>query len=231
MTLQELLKAQNLTDEQVKGILDAMKQNKIYTASEENLDVRYGKLKTDHDAMIAKDAESQKLIAELQKATKGQEDVQTKITEYEATIQKQQEELTEAKTESALKIGLLSAGAKATDIDYLIYKMNHDSDWKPELGEDGQVKGLDDKVKGLKTQFPSQFESSLWKLIQTDLGTVFSVPSQFESTSTKKIEEKKLDKPEQKDTITKEDFNKMGYQARNKLFNENPELYKELSSN
>lgn len=141
MTLQELLKAQNLTDEQVKGILDAMKQNKIYTASEENLDVRYGKLKTDHDAMVAKDAESQKLIAELQKATKGQEDVQTKITEYEATIQKQQEELAEAKTESALKIGLLSAGAKATDIDYLIYKMNHDSDWKPELGEDGQVKG------------------------------------------------------------------------------------------
>lgn len=209
MTLQELLKAQNLTDEQVKGILDAMKQNKIYTASEENLDVRYGKLKTDHDAMVAKDAESQKLIAELQRATKGQEDVQTKITKYEATIQKQQEELAEAKTESALKIGLLSAGAKATDIDYLIYKMNHDSDWKPELGEDGQVKGLDDKVKGLKTQFPSQFES----------------------TSTKKIEEKKLEKPEQKDTVTKEDFNKMGYQARNKLFNENPELYKELSSN
>ena len=47
MTLQEVLKAQNLTDEQVKGILDAMKQNKIFTASEENLDVRYGKLKTD----------------------------------------------------------------------------------------------------------------------------------------------------------------------------------------
>ena len=167
MTLQELLKAQNLTDEQVKGILDAMKQNKIYTASEENLDVRYGKLKTEHDAMVAKDAESQKLIAELQKATKGQEDVQTKITEYEATIQKQQEELVEAKTESALKIGLLSAGAKATDIDYLIYKMNHDSDWKPELGEDGQVKGLDDKVKGLKTQFPSQFESTSTMNIKT----------------------------------------------------------------
>ena len=204
MTLQELLKAQNLTDEQVKGILDAMKQNKIYTASEENLDVRYGKLKTDHDAMIAKDAESQKLIAELQKATKGQEDVQTKITEYEATIQKQQEELAEAKTESALKIGLLSAGAKATDIDYLIYKMNHDSDWKPELGEDGQVKGLDDKVKA---QFPSQFES----------------------TSTKKIEEKKLEKHEEDvPTVTKEDFKKMGYASRVKLKEENPELYTTL---
>ena len=85
MTLQEVLKAQNLTDEQVKGILDAMKQNKIYTASEENLDVRYGKLKTDHDAMVAKDAESQKLIADLQKATKGQEAVQNKITDYSET--------------------------------------------------------------------------------------------------------------------------------------------------
>lgn len=103
---------------------------------------------------VAKDAESQKLIAELQKATKGQEDVQTKITEYEATIQKQQEELAEAKTESALKIGLLSAGAKATDIDYLIYKMNHDSDWKPELGEDGQVKGLDEQGERTENTVP-----------------------------------------------------------------------------
>lgn len=205
MTLEELLKAQNLNDEQIKAILDGMKENKIYTASEENLDVRYGKLKTDHDAMVAKDAESQKLIADLQKATEGQEAVQGKIAEYEATIQK----LQEAKTESALKIGLLSAGAKATDIDYLIYKMSHDSDFKAELNEDGQIKGLDEKLKGLKTQYPSQFESS----------------------STKKIEEKKLEKPEQKDTVTKEEFSKMGYQARTALFNENPELYKQLSDN
>lgn len=209
MTLEELLKAQNLNDEQIKAILDGMKENKIYTASEENLDVRYGKLKTDHDAMVAKDAESQKLIADLQKATEGQEAVQGKIAEYEATIQKQQEELQEAKTESALKIGLLSAGAKATDIDYLIYKMSHDSDFKAELNEDGQIKGLDEKLKGLKTQYPSQFESS----------------------STKKIEEKKLEKPETKDTVTKEEFSKMGYQARTALFNENPELYKQLSDN
>ena len=133
MTLEELLKAQNLTGKQVTAIIDGMKENKIFTASEENLDIRYGKLKTDHDALVAKDAESQKLLAELQKATKGQDAVQTKITEYEATIAQQQEELQQAKTEAALKVGLLSEGAKATDIDYLIFKLNHDSDWKPEL--------------------------------------------------------------------------------------------------
>ena len=112
MTLEELLKGQNLTDEQVTAIIDGMKENKIFTASEENLDIRYGKLKTDHDALAVKDAESQKLIEELQKATKGQDAVQAKITEYEATIARQQEELQQA--EKAVKI----LGGKIQDVVY-----------------------------------------------------------------------------------------------------------------
>lgn len=209
MTLKEILKAKGLADDVVESIIGEMKTNKIFTASEENLDIRFGKLKTDHDALVQKDSESQKLIADLQSATKGQEDVQKQIADYQAQIAKQQEELNQAKTESALKIGLLSAGAKASDIDYLIFKMNHDGDWKPELDDNGQVKGLDDKLKGLKTQFPAQFEAS---------------------SSTKKIDEKKLDKPDTKQTTTKDDFKKMGYQAKLKLFNENPDLYNELSN-
>lgn len=208
MTFQEFLKSiEGLSDEQQKSILDGMKTNKIFTASEENLDVRYGKLKTDHDALVQKDAESQKLIADLQKATKGQEAVQGKIAEYQKQIEQMQTELQEAKTESALKVGLLSAGAKASDIDYLLFKMGHDSEWKPELTEDGQIKGLDEKVKGLKIQFPSQFETS----------------------SSKKIDEKKLEKPDDKNGISKEAFQKMGYQERLKLYNENPDQYKELT--
>lgn len=208
MTLQEILKAKGMSDEDITSVIGEMKQNKIFTASEENLDVRYGKLKTDHENLTAEHKKSTDLIAELQKATKGQEAVQGKITEYEATIKKLQDEAVQAKTESALKIGLLSAGAKADDIDYLIFKMEHDGDWKPELGDDGQVKGLEDKVKGLKTQFPNQFESS----------------------ASKKIEEKKLDKPDTESKVTKEDFAKMGYQAKLKLFNENPDLYNELTT-
>lgn len=207
MTLQEILKAKGMSDEDIQATIGEMKQNKIFTASEENLDVRYGKLKSEHEALTAKDAESQSLIAELQKATAGQEAIQAKIAEYEATIQAQQEQLEQARTESAVKIGLLSAGAKASDIDYLIYKMTHDEDWKPVLDDNGNVKGLDDKVKGMKTQFPSQFETS----------------------SQKKFEEKKLEVPEDKKTVTKEEFMKMGYQAKLKLFNENPDVYAELS--
>ena len=209
MTIQEIMKNQGVDDEVIKTILEEMKKNKIFTASEENLDIRFGKLKADHDALTQKDAESQKLISELQSAPKGQEEVQKQIADYQAQIAKQDEELKQAKTESAMKIGLLSAGAKASDIDYLLFKLNHDADWKPELDDNGQVKGLDDKVKGLKTQFPVQFEAS----------------------STKKIDEKKLDKPDDKQTVTKDDFKKMGYQSKLKLFNENPELYNELSKN
>ena len=207
MTLQEILKEKGLTDEQIKEVVSEMKQNKIFTASEENLDVRYGKLKTDHDALVTKDTESQKLIAELQKATKGQEAVQGKITEYESNIQKLNEELNKTKIESATKIALLGAGAKATDIDYLIFKMSFDTDWKAELDDNGNVKGIDDKIKGMKTQFPSQFESD----------------------KQRRIEEHRLPDDNRETKITKEEFAKMGYQQKLKLFNENPELYNELS--
>ena len=209
MTLQDILKSKGMSDEDIKSVISEMKQNKIFTASEENLDVRYGKLKTDHENLTAEHQKSTDLIAELQKATKGQEAIQGKITEYEATIKQLQEEAVQARTESALKIGLLSAGAKADDIDYLIFKMSHDTDcdWKPELGDNGVIKGLDEKVKGLKTQFPNQFETA----------------------SQKKIEEKKLDKPDDDSKVSKEDFARMGYQAKVKLFNENPDLYKQLN--
>ena len=209
MTLQEILKANGVAEDVINKIVSDMKQNKVFTAGEENLDVRYGKLKTDHDALNTKYTESQNLIAQLQEATKGQQDIQTKIQQYEQTIKEKDAELQKEKTDSALKIGLLSAGAKASDIDYLIYKMEHDSDWKPELTEEGQVKGLDEKLKGMKTQYPNQFETS----------------------ASKKIDEKKLDKPDNELTVTQEQFNKMGYQERVKLYNEDPDTYNTLMGN
>lgn len=204
MTLQELLKSQGLDDDKIKSIMDAMKTNKIYTASEENLDIRYNKLKTDHENLTSEHKKSTDLIAELQKATKGQEDVQSKITQYEQTIKDLQAEALKAKTESEMKIALLSAGAKSSDIDYLMFKAGADL----ELGEDGKIKGIGDKIKAMKTQFPAQFDSS----------------------SSKKIEEKKLDQSDDKSKVTKEAFAKMGYQERLKLYNDNPDQYKVLTS-
>ena len=67
MTLQEILKAKGLDDKAIEGIIGEMKQNKIFTSAEENLDIRYGKLKTDFDALTKQHGESTALIEQMKK--------------------------------------------------------------------------------------------------------------------------------------------------------------------
>ena len=123
-----------------------------YTALEELLN------KKDTDL-----TDAQKLIEGLKESAGKGEDMAAKIAEFETTIRDQQEELKKAETESALKIELLSAGAKADDIDYLLFKLGNDNDFKAELDENGKLKGIDEKMKNLKTIYPNQFEAETSK--------------------------------------------------------------------
>ena len=100
------------------------------------------------------------LIAELQKATKADEGLQQKITTYETEKAQLQAELAETKLKSAIKVALLSE--KAVDVDYLTFKLNEKLKEKGEtleLDENDNIKGWDDRLNGLKTQFPNMFES------------------------------------------------------------------------
>ena len=206
MTLAELLKAKGIDDSIIKSVQEEMKANKIFTASEENLDVRYGKLKTDHEGVTKQLGEANTLIEELKRSNKGNEGLQQKITDYEGQVAKLQAENEQIKLESAIKIELLSS--KALDVDYLTFKLKEKGELA--LDESGKIKGWDDKLAALKTQFPTQFEGE----------------------SSKKYQEHKL--PDQgggEDTVTKDTFAKMGYQDRLKLFNTNPEAYAELAKN
>ena len=203
MTLQEILKSQGLNDEQIETVVGEMKQNKIFTSGEENLDIRYNKLKGEHDSKIEELTKANQLIDELKKSNKGNEDLQSKISEYETTIADLNAKLEQTQIQSAVKVALLEN--KAMDIDYLTFKLKEKGELK--LDKDGKIKGIDDMITGLKTQFPNQFETS----------------------NNKVIEEHKLEKGVgSKDVITQEQFNKMGYMEKNKLFNEQPEVYAEL---
>ena len=62
------------------------------------------------------------LIAELKKGTKGNEELQGKITTYETQVADLQAELAETKLKSAIKVALLSE--KAVDVGYLTFKLN-----------------------------------------------------------------------------------------------------------
>ena len=206
MTISEILKAKGVADEVITAVLEDMKANKIFTASEENLDVRYGKLKTDHEGKVKELDEANALIAELRKSNKSNEGIQTKISEYESTVQNLQAELEQTKLESAIKVELLSA--KAVDVDYLTFKLKEKGELA--LDEDGKIKGWDDKLAGLKTQFPNQFEAAGKKNI---------------------LENKLPGNDEGHDTITKESLLKMPYAERMKIFNENPDAYKSAMGN
>lgn len=179
MTIAEILKAKGITDDVIQAIQEEMKTNKIFTASEENLDIRYGKLKTEHEGKVA----------ELQK------------------------QLQETKIESAIQIALLSE--KVDDVPYLSYKLNEKlkKDGKAiELDDNGNIKGWDDMLSGLKTQFPTHFETST--------GDGYRV-----------VDPQKLPRGNGGDAVpTKEDFKAMTYEQRVALKQKNEELYKTLKN-
>ena len=204
MTLQEILKSQGLTDEQIEKISGEMKQNKIFTAGEENLDIRYSKLKADHDTLTAQHGESTKLIEQLKSGTKDNEALQGKITTYESTIAQLQKELRQTKTDNAARLALL--GAKCTDVEYALFKLKEKGEL--ELDDNDQIKDIDDKLAGLKVQIPTQFETG---------------------TNSKEIDVIKLADHNKGDgTMTKAEFMRKSYAERAAFAAENPEAYKTL---
>lgn len=204
MTLQEILKSQGLTDEQVQAVVGEMKQNKIFTVNEENLDTRYKDLQTKFDSKSKEHKEATALIEQLKKDNSDNGSLTAKISEYEATIEALNEQLTQTKIESAVRIGLQSE--KAVDIDYLTFKLKEKGE-KLELDEQGNIKGWADKISALKTQLPMYFDN-------TKAGGTYDGMRPLE---------KGADNSNQ--TLTRSDILKKPYAERIKLFNENPENY------
>ena len=151
------------------------------------------------------------LIAQLKKDTKGNEELQGKITGYETQVQQLQAQLAETKLKAAVKVWLL--GEKALDVDYLSYKLTEKLKAEGrtlELDETENIKGRDDLLAGLKTQFPTMFESG-------DGGR-------------KLLDGGKLPPPDggSGGGMTKADFLKKPYAERAAYAAQNPEAYKTL---
>lgn len=172
MKLEELLGADLYA--QVKAKLDeanAKEPDKLkhvrYADLSEGEYVSKGKYDSEieklNNLLSGKDTElttANNLIADLKKGTKGNEELQGKITGYETQVADLQKQLQETKVKSAIKVALLSE--KAVDVDYLTFKLNEKLKEKGEtleLDENDNIKGWADKLSGLKTQFPTMFES------------------------------------------------------------------------
>lgn len=203
MDLAELLKGAGLDEDQVNAVTTAMKENKVYVSSEENIDIRYGKLKTDHDSLKTQHTEAQTLIDQLQTSNSGNEELQSKISEYETKISELEANAEKLESETALKVALLEA--KVEDVDYLTFKILEKGEIK--LDDHGKIVGIEDTLAEMKTKFPNQFAAKSGEM---------------------QIDEKKLEQGEERG-VTSDQFKKMGYQERNQLQREQPEVYEKLS--
>lgn len=196
-------KLENVDEAVMKEIIDAImdENGKGINESKSKIDDLTSQLGL---ATKEKD-EANKLIEELKKSNQGNEELQGKIGTYENELKALREENEQLKVDNALKVKLLSAKAKGDDLDYLLFKIKQNNE-KLSLTENGELKGFD--VEEIKTAFPSNFEVETKKVVDVN-----NLP--------------KIDSND--NTITKEQFEKMGYKERTKLFNENPDVYNELN--
>lgn len=202
MNLNEILKANGIEDELATKILSDMKANKIYTASEENLDIRYQKLKNEHNTSAQTITDLQAKLAEVEQLK-----VQNValVDEANKKLAEMQAENDKIKIDYALERALIDA--KVADVDYVKYKLKEKHTDGFKLDDNGKIDGINALLDEMKIQIPNQFEKT-----------------------EKKIEEKKLEKTDDNTGgITSEMFNKMDYHAKAKLFKENPEQYANLS--
>lgn len=214
MTLNEILNANGIADDVVTAILAAMKDNKIFTASEENLDIRYGKLKTDHDGVTKQLNEANQTIDALKKSTKGQEEAQQKITAYEQQVAQLNQELTDEKWRNRARIGLMQAGAD--DIDYVLYKLEEGmtkEGKERKLTDTEEIDGWADLLKNVQTQLPQRFA----KADDGEDGYQVFNPNKLKNGDGGEL------------TVTKEQFHNMTYEERLALKSKNEKQFRDLS--
>lgn len=133
-----------------------------------------------------------------------QEQNKTAKAEYEANIKKMQ-------IDNAVQAALKDAGAKNVTALMALLK---DID-KAELTEDGTVKGLADQIQALQKSDSYLFDSKPTEPPKPAGATPAGGGQQTHVPG----------------TITKEQFNRMGYKERNELYNTNKELYDSLVEN
>lgn len=168
---------------------------------------KYTTLDAENQTNASKLTEANNLIAQLQKAAKGDETLQGQVTAYQTKVQELETELVQTKIDAAIKVGLLAESA--VDVDYLTYKLKEKGE-KLELDEQGNIKGWADKVAALKTQLPGQF---------TTKGK-----GGFEGFRPMD----KSDQQQQQQGMTKAELLKKPYAEQLKFYNENPEGYNEI---
>lgn len=118
--MEEMLKGLGLEDDVIKNILKGMKDNKIYTTNEENIDERYSKLKTQKEDLETQIKEANTTLEGLKKGNKDNEELQRQLEDYKNkvdTLTKESEAKIKNMTiDTAIDKALTASKAKHSDL-------------------------------------------------------------------------------------------------------------------
>ena len=203
MNFNEILKTQNLTDEQINNITAKMKEEKIYTTSLENADERYTKLKGQKEDLDEQLKTANATIGELKKNNKDNETLQQTIKDHEATIETLKKEAAQKDFNYALDSALKDAKCKNTKALKALLNLD-------------DVKLNEGKLEGLESQLTALKESDSY-LFDTSNPTP---PSTGGTGSHPRVEGG--------GSVTKADLMKMSYSKRVEFYNNNKEEFNRL---
>jgi len=147
-------------------------------------------------------------IESLKKGKVDAETLQQKVADAEKLLAESKAREIELKVKYALDVAILAEGVKKENAELLAIALERKLKEKGEvleLDDSDHIKGWDDKISGLKTQYPTMFETS--------------------SSGAKKIDENKLPENDENKGLTRSEILKKPYAERMQLFNENPEAY------
>lgn len=195
----EELKALGLTDEQVDKLVEDYGKNYV---AKSQFNAKNEELKQAKSEMTTVQGE----IESLKKSNANNEDLAKQIEAMKEAASKREAEYTatlaKMEVDGIVERALLSSKVKnAKAVRALL-------DLEDAKVKDGTIKGLDEQLTKLKESDPYLFESETMPK-----GVVPGQPTGTGVAS----------------GMTKEDFNKLGYSERVKLYNEQPEVYAELN--
>ncbi|WP_079859695.1 phage scaffolding protein [Streptococcus agalactiae] len=109
-------------------------------------------IQTKLDESESKLEQANSTLDTLKKNNKDNEELQSELKTYKDKVKELETEAVENAKKQVIKDAL--GGAKATDVDYLMYKLG-----EVETDEDGNIVDLDNKIKDLQANYPNFFET------------------------------------------------------------------------
>lgn len=212
MKKEDLMKIEGMTDDLATKVAEASAEELKEFIPKSRFD-EVNEAKKNAEALVK---ERDKQLEDVKKSTGDNEELKKQIEQLQednkATVKKYESDIKQMQINNAVQAALKDAGAKnVTALMALLKDMD-----KAELADDGTVKGLADQIQALQKS-----ESYLFD--------VKSEPQQPKpSGATPANGGSQTHVP---GTITKEQFNRMGYKERNELYNTNKELYDSLVQN